>query len=163
MVTITTGEGKFFTNGSIYIRGTIYLPAQADAEAWVEVDSVEEDKTLTPEEALQTIFGGTGEVRESTAQEVQETLSTIQTLGGLKTETAQSDKLGYDWRNVYVGEVLVRQEYVEQETKTGTEDNPIIYAEGVPLINNAYYLKDGALYVWMEEWVEWGENIEATT
>lgn len=157
MVTITTGEGKFFTNGSIYIRGTIYLPAQADAEAWVEADSVEEDKTLTPEEALQTIFGGTGEVRESTAREVQETLSTIQALGGLKTETVQSDKLGYDWRNVYVGDVLVRQEYVEQETKTGTEDNPIIYAEGVPLINNAYYLKDGALYVWMEEWVEWSD------
>ncbi len=163
MFHITAAEGKFLTNGTIYVSGTLYLPAEADMAAWNEVDSVEEDKTLTPEEALQTIFGGTGEVRESTAREVLETVSTIQTLGGIKTETAQSDKVGYDWKNIYVGEVLVRREYVEQETKTGTEDNPIVYAEGVPLINNAYYLKDGKKYVWMEEWVEWGENSEATT
>lgn len=157
MVTITTGEGKFFTNGSIYIKGTIYLPAQADAEAWTEVDSVATETYLTPEEAAVLLFGSADNIKDSDAQSAQETLSIIQTLGGLKTETVQSDKLGYDWRNVYVGDVLVRQEYVEQETKTGTEDNPIIYAEGVPLINNAYYLKDGALYVWMEEWVEWSD------
>ncbi len=160
MVHITAAEGTFLTNGAIYVSGTLYLPAEADAAAWSEVDSVVEDKALTSEEVLQAIFGGAGEVRESTAREVQETLSTIQTLGGIKTETAQSDKLGYDYKNVYVGEVLVRQEYVEQEVKTGTEDNPIVYAEGVPLINNAYYLKDGKKYVWMEEWVEWGENSE---
>lgn len=154
MVNITTTDGKFLTNGSIYISGTLYLPAQTDAAAWSEVDSVVEDKTLTSDEVLRTIFGTAGEVRESAAREAQETLSTIQTLGGLKTETVQSDKLGYDWRNVYVGEVLVRQEYVEQEPPVGTEDNPIVYEEGVPLINNAYYLKDGKKYVWMEEWVE---------
>ena len=42
-----------------------------------------------------------------------------------------------------------------QENPTGTKDNPIEYAEGVPLINNAYYRKDGKIYVWMGEWVEW--------
>ena len=26
---------------------------------------------------------------------------------------------------------------------------------GVPLINNAYYRRDGKIYVWMGEWVEW--------
>ena len=80
---------------------------------------------------------------------------TIDACGGLKTKLGQSDKLGYDWENVYVGEVLVRQEYIEQADPAGTESNPIEYAEGVPLINNAFYLKDGKKYVWMEEWVEW--------
>ena len=79
----------------------------------------------------------------------------IDACGGLTTTVMQSDKIGYDWHNVYVGDVLVRQEYVAQTTPTGTENNPIVYAEGVPLINNAYYLKDGKTYVWMEEWVEW--------
>lgn len=160
MFHITAAEGKFLTNGTIYVSGTLYLPAEADAASWSEADSIVEDKTLTPDEALQAIFGSAGEVRESTARKAQETLSTIQTLGGLKSETVQSDKLGYDWKNVYVGEVLVRQEYVEQEVKTGTEENPILYTDGTPLINNAYYLKDGKKYVWMEEWVEWGNDNE---
>lgn len=154
MFNITAADGKFLTNGSIYISGTLYLPAETDAAAWTEVDSVVEDKALSSDEAMRTIFGSAGEVRESTAREARETLHTIQALGGIKSETVQSDKLGFDWRNIYVGDVLVRQEYIEQEHPTGTVDNPIVYAEGVPLINNAYYLKDGALYVWMEEWVE---------
>lgn len=83
------------------------------------------------------------------------TATTIDECGGLSTTQTQSDKLGYDWINVFVGETLVRQEYVEQENPAGTEDNPIVYAEGVPLINNAYYLKDGKVYVYMEGWVEW--------
>lgn len=160
MVTITTDAGKFFTNGSIYVSGTIYLPAQADAEAWSEVDSVVTETYLTPEEAAVLLFGSVDNIRDSDAQAAQETLDTIQALGGLKTETAQSDKLGYDWKNVYVGDVLVRQEYVEQENPAGTADNPIVYADGVPLINNAYYLKDGKKCVWMEEWVEWEADNE---
>lgn len=160
MINITAAEGKFLTNGVIYISGTLYLPAETDAAAWTEVDSVVEDAPLSAAEALALIFGAGESIKTSDAQSVQETLSTIQQLGGLKSETVQSDKLGYDWRNVYVGDVLVRQEYVEQATKTGTEDNPIVYAEGVPLINNAYYLKDGKTYVWMEEWVEWSDANE---
>ena len=160
MINITAAEGKFLTNGVVYISGTLYLPAETDAAAWTEVDSVVEDAPLSAAEALALIFGAGESIKTSAAQSAQETLSTIEQLGGLKTETAQSDKLGYDWRNVYVGDVLVRQEYVEQETKAGTEDNPIVYAEGVPLINNAYYLKDGKIYVWMEEWVEWSDANE---
>lgn len=154
MINITATEGKFLTNGSIYISGTLYLPAETDAAAWSEVDSVVEEAPLAPAEALMLIFGSTEGISASAAQSAQETLSTIQQLGGIKSETVQSDKIGFDWRNIYVGDVLVRQEYVEQEHPTGTADNPIVYAEGVPLINNAYYLKDGKKYVWMEEWVE---------
>lgn len=155
MVNITTADGKFLTNGSIYISGTLYLPAQSDAAAWTEVDSVVEDAPLSAEAALALIFGAGESVKTSAAQSAQETLSTIQQLGGIKYEVVQSDKLGFDWRNIYVGDVLVRQEYVEQENPTGTLENPIIYTEGTPLINNAYYLRDGGLYVWMNEWVAW--------
>lgn len=76
----------------------------------------------------------------------------------IHTETTQSDKLGQNWVETYVGDVLVRKEYVAQENPVGTSaENPIEYAEGVPLINNAYYRKDGKLYVYMDGWVEWTE------
>lgn len=76
----------------------------------------------------------------------------------IHTETIQSDKLGQNWVETYVGDVLVRKEYVAQENPVGTSaENPIEYAEGVPLINNAYYRKDGKLYVYMDGWVEWTE------
>lgn len=74
----------------------------------------------------------------------------------VRTETKQSDKLGYDWLETYVGDVLVKQEYIEQENPVGTSaDNPIEYEEGMALINNAFYRRDGKIYVWMNEWVEW--------
>lgn len=76
----------------------------------------------------------------------------------IHTETTQSDKLGQNWVETYVGDVLVQKEYVPQENPVGTSpENPIEYAEGVPLINNAYYRKDGKLYVYMDGWVEWTE------
>ena len=50
----------------------------------------------------------------------------------------------------------VRKDYIEQDNPVGTSaENPIPYSEGVPLINNAYYLVDGVIKVWMEEWVDW--------
>lgn len=79
----------------------------------------------------------------------------VQAAGGIAVTQEQSDKLGYDWKVYTVNDVAVRKEYVAQEHPTGTKDNPIEYAEGVPLINNAYYRKDGKIYVWMGEWVEW--------
>lgn len=74
----------------------------------------------------------------------------------IKTYTTQSDKLGYDWKVTKVGELEVLKEYIEQENPVGTsEDNPIIWTDKVPLINNAYYLIDGEIYIWMNEWVKW--------
>lgn len=75
--------------------------------------------------------------------------------GGIREEVSQSDKLGSDWISTYVNDILVKQEYVAQENPAGVQDNPIVYSEGVPLINNAFYLRDGAMYVWMGEWIEW--------
>ena len=82
----------------------------------------------------------------------------VQNAGGISVTTEQSDKLGFDWRVYSVNDVVVRKDYIEQESPVGTSaDNPIEYAEGTPLINNAFYRKDGEIYVWMDEWVEWTE------
>ena len=71
--------------------------------------------------------------------------------GGILVEVEQSDKLGFDWRNIYVNDILVRQEYVEQAVKAGTADNPIVWKAGMSLIQNAYYTHGGETKVWMGE------------
>lgn len=87
---------------------------------------------------------------------MKDTFELVQTLGGFTYTTTQSDKLGYDWRNTILNDVVVAREYVEQPDALGTSaDNPIIYTEGTPLINNAFYSVDGVIKVWMEEWVDW--------
>lgn len=73
----------------------------------------------------------------------------VQAAGGITEDVTQSDKLGYDWRNIYVNKILVRQVYVEQAVKAGTADNPIVWASGMPLIQNAYYTNNGEIKVWM--------------
>lgn len=75
----------------------------------------------------------------------------VQAAGGITTTVTQSDKLGYDWRNIYVNKILVRQVYVEQAVKAGTSDNPIVWKSGMSLIQNAYYTNNGETKVWMGE------------
>lgn len=75
----------------------------------------------------------------------------VQEAGGITEDVTQSDKLGYDWRNIYVNKILVRQEYVEQAVKYGTADNPIVWEAGMALIQNAYYTHGGETKVWMGE------------
>ena len=58
----------------------------------------------------------------------------VQAAGGITTTVTQSDKLGYDWRNIYVNKILVRQVYIEQAVKFGTADNPIAWEPDMPLI-----------------------------
>lgn len=73
----------------------------------------------------------------------------VQAAGGITEDVTQSDKLGYDWRNIYVNKILVRQVYVEQDVKAGTANNPIVWAAGMALIQNAYYTHNGEIKVWM--------------
>ena len=85
----------------------------------------------------------------------------VQEAGGITSTLTQSDKLGYDWRNIYVNKILVRQEYVEQAVKYGTADNPIVWQAGMALIQNAYYTHGGETKVWMGEAgavAEWSSN-----
>lgn len=73
----------------------------------------------------------------------------VQAAGGITEDVTQSDKLGYDWRNIYVNRILVRQVYVEQAVKFGTAENPIVWKAGMSLIPNAYYAYNGETKVWM--------------
>lgn len=75
----------------------------------------------------------------------------VQAAGGITSTVTQSDKLGFDWKNIYVNDILVRQEYVEQAVKAGTAENPIVWASGMALIQNAYYTYNGETKVWMGE------------
>lgn len=75
----------------------------------------------------------------------------VQAAGGITEDVTQSDKLGYDWRNIYVNKILVRQVYVEQAVKAGTSDNPIVWKPDMLLIQNAYYAYNGEIKVWMGE------------
>ena len=75
----------------------------------------------------------------------------VQAAGGITTTVTQSDKLGYDWKNFFVNDILVRREYVEQAVKYGTADNPIVWASDMALIQNAYYTHNGETKVWMGE------------
>ena len=75
----------------------------------------------------------------------------VQAAGGITTTVTQSDKLGFDWRNIYVNKILVRQVYVEQAVKAGTVDHPIVWKPDMPLIQNAYYAYNGETKVWMGE------------
>lgn len=73
----------------------------------------------------------------------------VQAAGGITEDVTQSDKLGYDWRNIYVNKILVRQVYVEQAVKAGTADNPIAWKPDMLMIQNAYYAYNGEIKVWM--------------
>ena len=49
----------------------------------------------------------------------------VQNAGGISAATGQSDKLGFDWRIYSVNDVVVRKDYIEQESPVGTSaDNP---------------------------------------
>lgn len=75
----------------------------------------------------------------------------VQAAGGITSTVTQSDKLGFDWKNFFVNDILVRREYVEQAVKYGTADNPIVWKAGMSLIQNAYYTNNGETKVWMGE------------
>lgn len=85
----------------------------------------------------------------------------VQAAGGITSTVTQSDKIGFDWRNIYVNDILVRQEYIEQAVKAGTADNPIVWKAGMSLIQNAYYTNNGETKVWMGEagaTADWSSN-----
>ena len=85
----------------------------------------------------------------------------VQAAGGITSTVTQSDKLGYDWKNFFVNDILVRREYVEQAVKYGTADNPIVWKAGMSLIQNAYYTHGGETKVWMGEagaMADWSSN-----
>lgn len=82
-------------------------------------------------------------VDEIAEAEKREVIDKVTKFGGFHTEVVQSDKLGFNWVDEYIGGALLSRTYSEQESIAGTEENPIEYSEETPLIENAFYLKDG--------------------
>ena len=76
---------------------------------------------------------------------------TVEKLGGITEKIEQSDKIGYDWHNYYVGDKLVKSDYVAPENPIGTADNPIEWAAGMALTPNGYYTCGGKRYVAVAE------------
>lgn len=72
-------------------------------------------------------------------------------LGGITEKVEQSDKIGYDWHNYYVGDKLVKSIYVEQDNPVGTANNPFVWSPGMRLIPNGYYTYNGKRYVAIAE------------
>lgn len=84
----------------------------------------------------------------ATEQEKVDTLNKAIEFSGFYTEIKQSDRLGFDWREEWLGLTLLSRTYVEQDDPAGTENHPIEWIDGIALIENAYYVKpDGLLYV----------------
>ena len=75
----------------------------------------------------------------------------VEKLGGITEKIEQSDKIGYDWHNYYVGNKLVKSEYIEQDNPVGTQDNPFEWTPGMKLILNGYYTYGGRRYVAIAE------------
>lgn len=73
----------------------------------------------------------------------------------IQTKIEQSDKLGYIWKCIYIGDVCVSKEYVKDPNATGTKNKPIIWKPGVRLIPNAFYVYKNNIYVYI------GENSKA--
>lgn len=70
---------------------------------------------------------------------------------GITEKIEQSDKIGYDWHNYYVGDKLVKSIYVEQDNPVGTQNNPFVWSPGMRLILNGYYTYNGKKYVAIAE------------
>lgn len=72
----------------------------------------------------------------------------VEKLGGFIQKITQSDKIGYDWIEDYLGEKLVAQTYTKQENPIGVADNSFIFEVGIKLIPNAYYIYNNERYVY---------------
>ena len=75
----------------------------------------------------------------------------VENFVGITEKVEQSDKIGFDWHNYYVGDKLVKSEYVEQDNPIGTQNNPFVWSPGMRLIPNGYYTYNGKKYVAIAE------------
>ena len=72
-----------------------------------------------------------------------ENLSKMRTLAEIQTETIEpSDKQGYDFKIVKLGDVELYREYIPTEnpsTEDGTYTNPFRYVEGMEIVESKWY------------------------
>jgi len=69
--------------------------------------------------------------------EAHEKAKLVDEVGGITTALAPSDKQGYLFKNYYVNEVLVKQEYIEDTQyvpSSGTYTNPTAWESGMAVV-----------------------------
>lgn len=139
----------------VFLRRNIRQETEEDGtEIWTAEEA--QFRTSKTRDEIVDGFDSYFTPRLTTEQQITQLQADVKTLSDLvTTETTQSDKLGYDWTITKIGNIEAKKEYVKQQNPVGTRDNPIEYYDGVPLIDNAYYLRDGKRYVYMSgEWME---------
>lgn len=75
----------------------------------------------------------------------------VNSYGGFNTKIIQSDKIGFNWEEEYLGEKLIKQTYVEQDNPVGVRDNPFNFELGCQLIPNAFYRYNDKIYVYVND------------
>ncbi len=138
-----------------FLRRNIRQETNEDgAETWTAEEA--QFRTSKTRDEIVKDFDSYFDPQLTTEQQIAQLKSEIATFSQLvTTETVQSDKLGYNWKITRIGNLEAKKEYVKQQNPVGTQDNPIEYYDGVPLIDNAYYIKDGKRQVYMSgEWTE---------
>ena len=156
-------NGVIITQGTVIdVDGaTIFSPKEADylANGW-EVYVAAEASVPTEEE---TAIANQASAMSATSVSKYQALMDVFTLtvpsGATEDEYGNIElpfKFGYRWTPVLNG-TTITYELVEDEDAIGKESNPIIFAEGVALIPNAFYSYNGSLYVYM------GKSGTATT
>lgn len=139
----------------VFLRRNIRQETDEDGtEIWTAEEA--QFRTTRTRDEIVKDFDGYFTPRLTTEQQIAQLQADVKTFSQLvTTETTQSDKLGYDWKITKIGNLEAKKEYVEQQNPVGTRDNPIEYYDGVPLIDNAYYIKDGKRQVYMDgTWTE---------
>lgn len=139
----------------VFLRRNIRQETDEDgAEIWT-AEEAQFRTTKTRDEVVRN-FDSYFTPQLTTEQQTAQLQADVKTFARLiTTETTQSDKLGYDWKITKIGKLEAKKEYVKQQNPVGTRDNPITYYDGVPLIDNAYYIKDDKRQVYMDgAWTE---------
>lgn len=139
----------------VFLRRNVRRETEEDGtEIWTAEEA--QFRTARTRDEIAKDFDSYFTPQLTTEQQIAQLKTEVKTFSQLvATETTQSDKLGYDWKITRVGNLEVKKEYTKQENPVGTRDNPIEYYDGVPLIDNAYYIKDGKRQVYIDgEWTE---------
>lgn len=139
----------------VFLRRSIRQETDEDGtETWTAEEA--QFRTSKTRDEIVKDFDSYFDPQLTTEQQIAQLKAEVKTFSQLvTTETTQSDKLGYNWKITKIGNLEAKKEYTKQENPVGTRDNPIAYYDGVPLIDNAYYLKNGKRYVYMSgEWTE---------
>lgn len=144
----TDAEGnqtEMITEGyykEIPIMGMVYRDMTEEEEAEMQKSALEEALTFRPttiEEKMQMLAEQIEEVLPEGTKQARDINGTVQL----------PFKVGYRWEKKLVGNQIIYESVADPQA-IGTQQNPIIYTEDSPLIDNAWYKFGDVLKVYMQ-------------